>query len=142
MQAEGLCFPFENLVPAEMLLVLPTCTQGRTPRQRPFHRSISNLCFQEDHYLDFFIFFFFSSYVSSASFLRMGICHCWVLSASGFPSGSDGKGFACNAGDPGSMPGSGRSPGEGNGNPLQYSCLENSMDRGAWWAPAHGVAKS
>ena len=49
----------------------------------------------------------------------------------GFPGGSDGKESAFNAGDPGSTPGSGRSPGEGNGNPLQYSCLENSMDRGA-----------
>ena len=47
-----------------------------------------------------------------------------------------------SAGDPGSIPGSGRSPGEGNGNPLQYSCLENSMDRGAWQATVHGVAKS
>ena len=45
-------------------------------------------------------------------------------------------------GDPGLIPGSGRSPGEGNGNPLQYSCLENPMDRGAWWATVHGVAKS
>ena len=49
---------------------------------------------------------------------------------------------ACNAGDLGSIPGSGRSSGEGNGNPLQYSCLENPMDRGAWWAAVHGVAKS
>ena len=48
-------------------------------------------------------------------------------------SGSDGKESACNAGDPGSIPGSGRSPGVGNGYPLQYSCLENSKDRGAWW---------
>ena len=48
---------------------------------------------------------------------------------------------ACNAGDPGSIPGLGRSPGEGNGNPLQYSCLENSMDRGAWRATVHGVAE-
>ena len=47
-----------------------------------------------------------------------------------------------NAGDPGSIPGSGRSPGEGNGNPLQYSCLENPMDGEAWWATIHGVAKS
>ena len=46
-----------------------------------------------------------------------------------------------NAGDAGSIPGSGRSPGEGNGNPLQYSCLGNPMDRGAWWATVHGVAK-
>ena len=49
---------------------------------------------------------------------------------------------ACNAGDLGLIPGSGRSPGEGNGNPLQYSCLENPMDKGAWWATVHGVAKS
>ena len=49
---------------------------------------------------------------------------------------------ACNAGDPGSIPGLGRSSGEGNGNPLQYSCLENTMDRGAWWAIVHGVTKS
>ena len=46
-----------------------------------------------------------------------------------------------NAGDPGSIPGSGRSPGEGNGNPLRYSCLGNAMDRGAWWATVHGDAK-
>ena len=49
---------------------------------------------------------------------------------------------AYNVGDPGSMPGSGRPPGEGNGNPLQYSCLENPMDGGAWWATVHGVAES
>ena len=52
------------------------------------------------------------------------------------------KRLACNAGDPGSISGSGRSPGEGNGNPLQYSCLENPMDGGAWWATVHKVAKS
>ena len=60
----------------------------------------------------------------------------------GFPGGSEGKASACNAGDPGSIPGWGRSPGEGNGNPLQYSCLENPMDGGAWWATVHGVTKS
>ena len=54
----------------------------------------------------------------------------------------NGKASAYNAGDPGSIPGWGRSPGEGNGNPLQYSCLENPMDGGAWWATVHGVAKS
>ena len=59
-----------------------------------------------------------------------------------FPGGSDGKASACNEGDLGSIPGLGRSPGEGNGNPLQYSCLENPMDRRAWWARVHGVAKS
>ena len=60
----------------------------------------------------------------------------------GFLSGSEGKESACSVVDPGLIPGSGRSPGEGNGNPLQYSCLENSMDRGTWWATVHGVAKS
>ena len=57
-------------------------------------------------------------------------------------SGSDSEASAHNAGDPGSIPGLERSPGEGNGNPLQYSCLEKSMDGGAWWATVHGVAKS
>ena len=56
--------------------------------------------------------------------------------------GSDSKESACNAGDPGLIPGLGRSPGEGNSNPLQYSCLQNFMDRGARWAAVHGVAKS
>ena len=60
----------------------------------------------------------------------------------GFPGGSEVKASACNVGDLGSIPGLGRSPGEGNGNPLQYSCLENPMDRGAWWATVHGVAES
>ena len=62
--------------------------------------------------------------------------------AQGFLGGSNGKESACNAGDPGSIPGSGRSPGEENGNPLQYSCLGNPMDRGTWWATVHGVIKS
>ena len=60
----------------------------------------------------------------------------------GFPGGSEVKASACNVGDLGSILGSGRSPGEGNGNPLQYSCLENPMDGGAWWATVHGVTKS
>ena len=59
----------------------------------------------------------------------------------GFPHTSVGEESACNAGDPGSVLGPGRSPGEGNGNPLQYSCLENPMNRGAWQATVHGVAK-
>ena len=59
-----------------------------------------------------------------------------------FTGSSDGKESACNAGDPGSILGSGKSPGEGNGNPLQYSYLESSMDRGAWRSTVHGVAKS
>ena len=58
------------------------------------------------------------------------------------PGGSAVKNLPASAGDPGLIPGSGRSPGEGNGNPFQSSCLENSMDRGAWQATAHGVAKS
>ena len=59
-----------------------------------------------------------------------------------FPGGSDGKASAYNAGDSGSIPVLGRSSGEGNGNPLQYSCLDNPMDGGAWWAAVHGVAKN
>ena len=59
----------------------------------------------------------------------------------GFPGSSAGKESACNVGDLGSIPGLGRSPGEGNGNPLQYSSLGNPMDRGFWWATVHGVTK-
>ena len=59
-----------------------------------------------------------------------------------FPGGSELKASAWNAGVMGLIPGSGRSPGEGNGNPLRYSCLENPMEGGAWWATVHGVAKS
>ena len=62
-----------------------------------------------------------------------------------FPGGNSGKEPTCQSGDirdAGSIPGSGRSPGEGNGNPLQYSCLENPMDGGAWWATVHRVTKS
>ena len=59
-----------------------------------------------------------------------------------FPSGLDSKESACNAGDPGLFCGSGRFPGERSGNPLQYSCLENLTDRGAWWAIVHRVTKS
>ena len=67
----------------------------------------------------------------------MDCCH----SIEGFPGGSVVKNLPANAEDVGSVPGSGRSPGEGNGNPLKYSCLGNPMDRGAWWATVHGVAK-
>ena len=65
-----------------------------------------------------------------------------MWSLRGFLGGSDGKESACNAGDPGLVPRSGRSPGVGNGNPLQYSCLENPMDRGARQATVHGITKS
>ena len=69
------------------------------------------------------------------------IIYIYLISAMGFPSGSDGKESACNAGDPGSTPGLGRSSGERNGNALRYSCLENPMDRGAWQATVCRVAK-
>ena len=59
-----------------------------------------------------------------------------------FSGGSEGKESVCNVGDPGSIPVLGKTPREGNGNLLQYSYLENPMDRGSWWATAHGVAKS
>ena len=68
--------------------------------------------------------------------------HTGTLKKQGFPGGSEGKESACNSGDTGLIPGLGRSPGESNGNTLQYSRLENSMYRGAWWATAHGVTKS
>ena len=61
------------------------------------------------------------------------------MDMTGFPDGLVGKEHTCNAGDEGSIPGSGRSPGVGNSNPLQYPCLENSMDRGAWQPMVHGI---
>ena len=70
--------------------------------------------------------------------------HYWqsLINAMGFLGGSDGKESACNVGDLGSISGLGRSPGEGNGNPFQYSCWENFLDRRGWWATVHAVAKS
>ena len=65
-----------------------------------------------------------------------------IITAGGFPGSSAGKESTCNAGDSSLIPGLGRSPGEGNGNPLQCSCLENPMDRGVWWATVHGSIKS
>ena len=64
----------------------------------------------------------------------------WITQDMGFPAGSVAKNLPVNAGDVGSIPESGRSPGEGNGNPFQEPCLESPMDRGAWWATVHGVA--
>ena len=75
--------------------------------------------------VDFFFFFFLICCFRSGS----------------FPGGSVGKECTCNTGDPGLIPGSRKSPGEGNGNPLQYSCLENPMDRGVWQATVHGVTR-
>ena len=66
----------------------------------------------------------------------------FLVSKVSFPAGSDGKESTCSAGDLGSIPGSGRSPGEGNGNPLQYPCLVNSTDRGTWQPTVRGVTKS
>ena len=78
--------------------------------------------------------------VSSGPFwVKLG---CFLPLQGGLPSGSDGKESACNARDMDSVPVLGRSPGEGHGNPLQCSCLENPVGRGAWWAIVHGVAKS
>ena len=94
---------------------------------------------------------FHSTYVETSTLFLQGAATNVAISYSflpfmlcfqDFPGGSDGKASACNAGDLGSIPGSGRSSGEGNGNPLQYSCLENPMDRGAWQATLHGVEKS
>ena len=80
-----------------------------------------------------------SSFCGSV-FLNFRFWHCREVK--GFPGGSDGKDSACNAGDPGSIPGLGRSPGEGNGNPLQFFCLENSMDRGDYGTTVHEVTKN
>ena len=94
---------------------------------------------------------------SSASFMIKSHIHTWLLKKIQlcryccgilqppvivFPGGSDGKASVYDVGDLGLIPGSGRSPGEGNGSPLQYYCLENPMDRGAWWATVRGVTKS
>ena len=74
--------------------------------------------------------------------ISMADSFCYTIEMNmGFPGGSDGKESACNAGDQGLTPGSGRSPGVGNGYPLQYSCLENPMDRGAWQATDYGVPR-
>ena len=73
----------------------------------------------------------------------LGSCIWWIImSLWGFPNGLSDKESTYSAGDTGFIPGSGKPPGEGNGNPLQSSCLENSMDRGAWWATVQRVSKS
>ena len=82
-----------------------------------------------------------SLYCSICFFAVFGAEPAKCLEYACIPGGSDCKESACNAGDLGLIPGLGRSPGEGNGNTLQYSCLENSMDRGAWWATVHGVRR-
>ena len=85
---------------------------------------------------------YYSVQFSSVAQLYPTLCNPMDCSMPGFLGSLDSKEFACNAGDLGSIPGSGRSPGEGSGNPLQYSRLGNPMDRGAWRATVHGVAKA
>ena len=84
----------------------------------------------------------FSHQVAKALELQLKLQSFQFKVEMGFPGGSDGKESACNAGDLGSIPGLGRSPREGNDNPLQYTCLENPRDREAWWAAVYGVAQS
>ena len=81
-------------------------------------------------------------YGSQTFYMLSSVTQSTKYSLLGFPGGSEVKASACNVGGLCSIPGLGRSPGEGNGNPLQYSCLENPMDGGAWWAAVHGVAQS
>ena len=85
---------------------------------------------------------FFSFITLSTTFAYLIYFLVYYLLLLSFSGGSDCKESTCNIGDPGSIPELGRSPGEGNGNPLQNSCLGNSMERGAWWATVHGVAES
>ena len=90
---------------------------------------------------DILIFNLYPVFIGHIRYMKLSIKYT-AINRRGFPGGSDGKESACNAGDLGSIPGLGRSPGGENGNPLQYSCLENSMDRGTWQATVHGVVKS
>ena len=84
--------------------------------------------------------------IENSAVMNIGVQHVsfnpGFLSVYCYPDGLDGKASACNVGDPGSIPGSGRSPGDGNGNPLQSSCLEIPIDKGAWRAIVHRFAKS
>ena len=82
--------------------------------------------------------FFFERKIARFGYILVFPIQEFIGKNTGFPGGSDSKESTCIAGDPGSIPGLGRSPGEGNGNPLQYSCLENSMKRGTWRAIVHG----
>ena len=86
--------------------------------------------------------YFFHKTWENSTDAQSYIFNALALSSLGFPDGSESQESACNGGDLGSIPGSGRCPGKGNGNPLWYSGLENPMARGACWATVHGVAKS
>ena len=100
--------------------------------------------------IDFVIYSFYSTWLLINETLMkdphaQSVWNIWKENITVLPrheDGSDGKASTRHAGDPSSIPGLRRSPGEGNGNPLQYCCLENSMDGGAWWATVHRVAKS
>ena len=108
------------------------------------------LCFQslpqikEDrNKISFRLYYISNSYNTYKCLTLLNVLFkCRFYSQQGFPGGSDSKESACNMGDLGSIPGSGRSPGEGHGNLLQYSCLENPMNGGEWWATVQGVARS
>ena len=112
-----------------------------------FHSDLISVPFLLFDFLEIylnFLLFFISTYLDYIFTSKIHIT-LLIISSSllrDFPGGSDGKASVYNAGDLGSIPGLGRSPGEGNGNPLQYYCLENPMDRGAWWATVHVVAES
>ena len=117
-------------------LAVPGVPPGREPSERSPYPALLNLCLQ----------------IAACNLpcregdRQLQGRQTWISQepeqSKGFPSGSDSKESACHVGDPGSIPRLGRSPGGGHGNSLQYSCLENPMDRGAWWATAHGVAQS
>ena len=87
-----------------------------------------------------FIRIIFTKTDRSTKYMRITVARC--IDSQGFPGDSDGKESAYNAGDPGLIPGLRRSPGEGHGNPLHYSYLENPTDKGAWQATVHGIAQS
>ena len=95
--------------------------------------------FENDLYNFFFNIIVLKAYLNHGRHYKLmkGFSYLWSS-----PGGSDGKESAYSVGDPGSVPGSGRCPGEGKGYPLQYSCLENFMDRGAWRAIVHEVTQS
>ena len=96
--------------------------------------------FQTHNYLSFYIFQLHFTYKEMRLRELMGLgaqLLSHLIPTACFPGGSDGKESACKEGDPGLISGLGRSPGEGNGSPLQYACLENPMDRGAWRATVH-----
>ena len=114
------------------------CAAERGPYERRLHRTfLSHTSVLQETTFNF-------STLGTSWMSLYNVIPIWLLylSTFSFPGGSDSKESACNAGDLGLIPGLGRSLGEGNSYPLQYSCLENSMDRGAWQATVHGVAKN